>query len=78
MNSKQEELTGKVQQWFKENVSIIAIVIISVVYVLYGLIHITETGKTIGEIVADGAVSFLMGFLIKMLLNSQGISNGVK
>lgn len=78
MNSKQEELTGKVQQWFKENVSIIAIVIISVVYVLYGLIHITETGKTIGEIVADGAVSFLMGFLIKMLLNNQGISNGEK
>lgn len=78
MNSQQEELGIKVQQWLKENISIIAIVVISLVYVLYGLITIEESGKSIGQIIADGAISFMMGFLIKSLLNSQGLTNGEK
>lgn len=76
MNSKKEDFSLKVQKWFRDNVSVFAIIIISVVYVLYGLITITETGKSAWEIIADGSISFLMGFLMKTLLNNQGLSNG--
>lgn len=78
VQSRQEIFTTKIQTWLKENISLLAIIIISVVYVLYGLITITETGKTLGQIIADGSVSFLMGYLIKTLLNNQGLVNGEK
>lgn len=78
MNSNKEEFTLRFQRWFKDNLSILAIIIISVVYVLYGLITITETGKSAWEIIADGSISFLMGFLMKTLLNNQGLVNGEK
>lgn len=74
--SIKEELTLKIQRWLKENVSIIALVILCVVYILYGIVTIDKTGKTVGQIVADGGVSFLVGFTIKCLMNNQGLTNG--
>ena len=68
----------KVQRWFKDNISLIAIAIISIIYVFYGLVTITETGKTPFQIVVDGAISFIMGFIIKSLFNNQGLTNGEK
>lgn len=73
-----EEKVSKVQQWFKDNISTMAIAVICLVYIFYGIVTITESGKTIIQIVADGVVSFIMGFLIKSLFNAQGISNGEK
>lgn len=67
---------NKVKRWFKDNISIFAIAVICLVYVVYGFIHIKETGKTIVEIIAGGFISFIMGFLIKSLFNAQGVSNG--
>ena len=74
--SFKEELTLKIQKWLRENVSIIALIIVCVVYVLYGIVTVDETGKSIGQIIADGGVSFLVGFTIKCLMNNQGLTNG--
>lgn len=71
-----EEKGSKIQKWFKDNISTLAIAVLCLVYIFYGIVTITETGKTIGKIVADGIISFFMGFLIKSLFNAQGISNG--
>ena len=76
--SRTEEFTGKIQQWFRENISTIAIVLMSVVYVFYGIIDIEESKKTIFEIIADCGVSFAYGFAMKCLLNNQGVANGEK
>lgn len=76
--SKQEQLTGRITQWFRENISTIAIVLMSIVYVFYGVITITDKDKTLYEIFADGAISFAYGFSIKCLLNNQGVANGEK
>ena len=76
--SKKEELSTKVVSWFKDNISTIAIVIVSLVYVLYGLIVIKETGKTVTQIAAESGISLAYGWLIKSLLNNQGIANGEK
>lgn len=76
MNSAKEELTIKIQKFIKESISIIAIVLVAVVYIFYGLITIDETGKTVGQIIADGGVSFMVGYVIKCLLNNQGLVNG--
>ena len=76
--SVKEEFTVKIQKFFKENISVISLVLVCLVYIFYGIITIKQTGKTIGQIVADGGVSFLVGYVIKVLLNNQGISNGEK
>lgn len=78
MNSQREEFIIKFQKWLKESISIIALILVSGVYVLYGLITIDATGKTIPQIIADGGVSFLVGYVIKCLLNNQGLVNGEK
>lgn len=78
MQSKQEVITNKVQSWFKDNISLIAIVVMSIVYVFYGVVKITETGKTIWQIVGDCAISFAYGYTLKILLNNQGVLMGEK
>lgn len=78
MNSQKEDLIIRFQKILKESISIIALVLVSGVYVLYGLITIDATGKTIPQIIADGGVSFIVGYVIKCLLNNQGIVNGEK
>lgn len=74
--SAKEEFSVKIQKWFKENISIIAIILVSIVYIFYGVITIDKTGKSIGQIISDGAVSFLVGYAVKCLLNTQGLVNG--
>ena len=75
---KQEPLTAKIQQWFRDNISLIAIIILSLVYIFFGVIKIEEQDTTIWEIFASCGISFAYGFLIKTLLNNQGLSNGEK
>lgn len=76
--SRQEEITGKIQQWLRENISTIAIVLMSIVYVFYGIVELEDSKKTILEIIADCGVSFAYGFAMKCLLNNQGVANGEK
>lgn len=76
--SVKEEFSIKMQKFFKENISIIALFLVCAIYIFYGIITIEKTGKTIPQIIADGTISFLIGYVIKALLNNQGIANGEK
>lgn len=74
----QEQITTKIQQWFKDNISLIAIVIMSLVYIFFGVIEIKDRDTNVWEIFASCGLSFAYGFLIKTLLNNQGLTNGEK
>lgn len=76
--SAKEEFSVKLQKFFKENISVIALIVVSSIYIFYGIITIDKTGKSVSQIIADGAISFLIGFVIKILLNNQGLGNGEK
>ena len=63
--------------WLKSNLDNFALALICVVYVLRGVLTIETSDKTVLEILADGAVSLLGAFLIKMVLDKKGILKGL-
>lgn len=66
----------KTKDFLKVNFFFFVVAIACVVYVIRGFVTIVETGKTIGEIIADGFVSALFGFFISKLLSLQGLAKG--
>lgn len=65
-----------IKDFFKRNMFVFAIATISLVYIARGLINIVETGKSPFEILADGAIAFVVGFLITKLFSLQGLMKG--
>jgi len=61
---------------FRNSIGYLTIFLVSVVYVATTFITITETQKTMSQILADGIISFVMGILINRLFDTQGIMNG--
>ena len=74
--SYKEDLTIKFQNFLKQNVIVFAIILISVVYVFYGVATIEKTGQTLEEIIAKGGIGFLVGFGIKLLESFNGLIKG--
>lgn len=66
----------KTKDFLKLNLFFVVVAIASLVYIVRGFVEIVETGKTIGEIIADGLVSALFGFFISKLLSLQGMAKG--
>lgn len=66
----------RIKDFFKQNIFVFAIAILSIIYIARGLINIVETGKSLFEILADGAIAFVVGFLITKLLSLQGLMKG--
>lgn len=60
----------------KDYIIDIAIVAIALVFVLRSVITIGQTGRTVSEILADGFMTLLFGFLVSRLLEAKGIFNG--
>lgn len=75
-NSYKEDLAIKLQKFLRQNVSVIAMVLLGLVYIFYGIVTIGKTGKTVDEIIAEGAVSFLVGFGMKLLQSVNGLLKG--
>lgn len=67
-NDKAKELFGRIFGY-------IVVFIVCAVYVCAAFLTIDETGKTIPQILLDGALSFILGFLINRMLDLQGINN---
>ena len=61
---------------FYKNSGYIAVVLLSLVYIASSLILISKTGKTVGEILASGALSMVVGILITGIFRSIGIQKG--
>lgn len=66
----------KTKDFLRLNLFFIVVGLACVVYVIRGLVNIVETGKTVAEIIADGALSALFGFFISKLLSLQGLAKG--
>lgn len=63
----------KIGNWIKSNFITIILVIVSILYLARGLGEIVKTGKTVLQIITDGAISFTFGFLYVSLMGEQGI-----
>lgn len=59
-----------------KNAGYIAVVLISLVYIGGSFILISKTGKSVGEIIATGVISMLVGLLINGVFRSIGINKG--
>ena len=66
----------KLRDFFKFNIGYIIIAMISVIYIATAFIDIGRTGKTIAQIIADGAIVLVLGILINHLFDLQGMING--
>ena len=58
-------MNEKVKDFFKQNVGYFVVALVSAVYIATAFITIDETGKTIGEIVADTTIVFFLGFFMR-------------
>ena len=62
-----EEVWSKIKNGFINNIFIIIVGIACLAYICYGIIDISETGKSLTQILMDGAIAFLFAtFIIKM------------
>lgn len=66
----------KAWEWFKSSVWDVLITITVFVYITTGLIEIQETGRTLWEILATGAMAFIFGMTLTLLFNKKGLIKG--
>lgn len=69
-------MNDKVRSFFKQNLGYFTVGFVSLIYILTAFLTIDETGKTITQIIADGAISFLLGLFINRIFELQGMMNG--
>lgn len=74
---KYDAAKDKFGNWLRHNVENIILVFICAIYILRGVAEIEESGKTVLEILADGAIAFLCGYLIKGIMGRKGILKGL-
>lgn len=61
----------KVRDFFRQNLGYFIVGFVSLVYILTAFLTIDETGKTTRQIIADGAISFLLGLFINRILSCK-------
>lgn len=54
----------------------ISVGVIAVVFIFGGMLTISKTGRTLGEIVFESALCFIVGMLMDSILSMQGINEG--
>ena len=73
-----EEIWGKIKNGFINNIFIIIVGIACLAYICYGIIDISETGKSITQILMDGAIAFLFATFIIKLFDIDALKRGSK
>ncbi len=66
----------KLKKFVMDNLGFIAVAFISVVYILSSVLQAGTTGKSIGNIIFDGAMTFILGMSFNILLGLQGMIRG--
>lgn len=72
MNEKMDKL----RQYIRDNGISILIFLACLVYISRGLIELSESGKTVLEIILDGALLYVFGLFINRLCELQGLLMG--
>lgn len=62
--------------WVKRNLVYVAVFLLSIVYILGGLLKIIETGKSIENIILDGSLALVVGWVITALFGLGGSVSG--
>lgn len=78
IENEKKNFPDKIRNFFKENLNTFIIVLISIVYICYGVATIHRTDKTIPEIIAASILNLIIGLTIKTLMLNQGLSDGLK
>lgn len=68
----------KFKQSVINSLGFIVVVIAVAIYMARSFVTIGETGKAVGQIIADGAFALLFGWSIRFLLGYQGILSGMQ
>lgn len=66
----------KMKVFLTKNAIYIAIGLLSIVYIVSGFIKISETGKTLMQIVGESILVFLFSYFVIQAFSLQGIING--
>lgn len=66
----------RAKEFFRQSFCYIVIALSCVVYVVRGLITMTETGKTVLDALIDGGLALLFGIFLNMIFGLQGILKG--
>ena len=69
-------MNEKAKDFFRNNIGYFVVALIAVIYIATSVVTMGRTGKTIGEIVSDGAVVLFLGVLINRIFDLQGMMNG--
>lgn len=69
-------MNEKVKVFFKQNIGYFIVALVSLIYIATAFITIGKTGKTVAEIIADGAIALALGFFINRVFDLQGMMNG--
>lgn len=69
-------IQARLNNFVRKNVFDIAIAVICLMRIVYGLTEIEKTGNTIAEIVADSAIAFLFSTILCRLFEGKGLSAG--
>ncbi len=65
-----------IRNFIFKNIGIILTVLMSLLYIFKGFYSLEESGKTVFEIIGDGAMSAIFGFAVTALLRQTGINYG--
>ena len=71
-------MENKAKEWFVNNIIYIIVTLISAVFLFSAIFEISETGKTLEEILLNSALILVIGYVITVLLDIQGIFKGGK
>ncbi|MBQ8371561.1 MAG: hypothetical protein IJX38_01295 [Clostridia bacterium] len=69
-------MSEKFKAFFMQYSGYLVVAFTSVIYILTAFLQIDETGKSVARIIADGAVSFLLGTFFNEMLGLQGMMSG--
>lgn len=66
----------KTKEFFRNNIGYMIVAVVAAIYIATSVITMGRTGKTIGEIISDGAIVLFLGVFINRIFDLQGMING--
>ncbi len=69
-------MENKAKDWFINNIIYFIITLISAIYLFTAIFEIAETGKTATEILLNSALILVIGYVVTILFDIQGIFKG--
>lgn len=69
-------MNKRIKDFFRMSSGYLVVGFITAIYVSTAFLRLDETGKTVNQIIADGALVFFLGYFIDRVFTLQGMMNG--